>query len=196
MTDIMDETEAGAALDKTELHEPIPEPDAPLAYSQALELPEVGRRSWMPVVTFAAAALALAGALGGWFWFRPHVAAPAPAPATLSAAHPAPTLKIADPTTPLEPDTAVAQALPKTANTLVAPDPDDVYLAALTSNNIIIKSRADAISVGHRVCELLAQGQSKSAIIADIPTENHFLSTANASAIVAASTIAYCPRYQ
>jgi hypothetical protein len=65
-----DETAAAEpAVADTELHEPAPEPDVALAYSDAIELPEQ-RRSRLPAVVFAIAAVALAAAVTGWLLIR------------------------------------------------------------------------------------------------------------------------------
>jgi hypothetical protein len=58
-----DETTPGIEAPTT-IHQPVPEPEVPLAYSEAIELPEP-HRSHMPVALFAAAVLALTAAGAG-----------------------------------------------------------------------------------------------------------------------------------
>jgi Domain of unknown function (DUF4189) len=108
----------------TTIHETAAVPEAALAYSDALELPEP-RRSRVPVVLFAVAALALAGAVAAWFLVRSS-SPPAAAPGVEARADQG----RAAPGSPPAPSSSVS---PAAAPTTTAPEPPDRFVAMAVS---------------------------------------------------------------
>lgn len=187
-----DDTSAGLAPGApTTIHEPVLEPEPALAYSEALELPDLHRPSRLPVVLFAGAVAALVAAAGAWFLVRPAIAQnpPAdPAPAATSS-QPAPS-----PAAQTIPDPVLTQPMPN-AGHLAAPSVDDTYITQLTAAGITIHDRDGVIHNGHVLCEALASGQTDSQIVPGLRQQIPSFTIGNAEGMLAAAVAAYCPQY-
>jgi hypothetical protein len=104
-----------------------------------------------------------------------------------------------EPTAAPAPNTAVpgaAQASPPPAPKPVAsPEADAAFLDAVKKAGVVTNP-ASAFGVGHKVCGLMSQGNSKSSIVAAIIKRNPRFTVANAEGFVNAAVANYCPQYK
>lgn len=78
------------ADEPTAIHERTPSPEPALAYSDALDIPDVSSRRWLPTALFACAVIAVAVAAVSYFLLRAparHASPPAPPVATSAPEH-------------------------------------------------------------------------------------------------------------
>lgn len=193
-----DETSPGlGAVDPTTIHEPAADPAPALAYSDALEIPDLVPRSHFPSLVFVAAVLALAAAMASWFLTqstpgprhsgapastRPEVAAPSPA--QVPAAAPTPMAAVPN---------AEAEQPPAPAPTSAASD--TVFFQQLGLRGIVITDPAGAITSAHKVCEALSQGHTDADLISEALRQNAPITVASGEDFIGAASAAYCPQY-
>jgi len=187
-------------------HEPIAEPEPPLASSEAVDRPGPRRRPALTTI-LTVAAVAVLAALTGWALIGPGSPSsnmdmssvidvpdsidPAQAPASPSG-RPEPTAAPA----PATAVPSVAQAAPPPAPQPVAsPEADAAFLAAVKKAGIVTNP-ASALGVAHKVCGLMSQGNTESSIVAAIIKRNPRFTNANGEGFVNAAVATYCPQYK
>lgn len=198
-----DDTTPGLRADAmTGVCHPVPALEPALAYSQAVDLPEI-RESRMPAALFATSLLALGAVGASWFVIRPtnHAFAP-PSAATISATPAisatapieAPRAMPAPPLAQDVPDIATEQPpVPTSTVSVSPPDADASYLAALQDFGMIITDPAKATAGGRAVCAYLREGHSQAEAVALGMRENPAVSPIDAIHAVTAAVLAYCP---
>jgi hypothetical protein len=203
--------------EQTAIHAPAAEPSSPIAYSEALEVPDEPRRWHAPATLFLIAVLALIAASAGWFLIRPHVmpARSVPHPPALTAVKAAP---IAAPTPPPTPPAPVpsaglvdelAAADSADVQTAAPPAPklqvivlpptaavNDIFLRQLSVFGIVIENRDEAISGAQRVCAALGQGVPPAAIVPDVIAGSDHITTLQAEGFIATAVNVYCPQFR
>lgn len=164
-----------------------PEP----AYSDALHIPDVRpHRNPMPAVAFSAAAVAFVTVISLLLIIprSPQCSVGScitPEPPSITAPPtPAPT------TPPVDDHSKIESVLAVTAQTIL--DADDRFINQLTSHGMIVTNHANAITAGHRICQLLAAGTSV-AEITRLAQTNNDLGADDVQNIITISGAIYCP---
>lgn len=73
--------------------------------------------------------------------------------------------------------------------------PDASFLAALDKAGITYHSRADAVAVGKRACELMDQGHPESDVIKNMSASNPGFTEDGAAKFTTIAVSAYCPQH-
>jgi hypothetical protein len=89
---------------------------------------------------------------------------------------------------------AIGLAALASAGNATASSTDDAFLAAATDQGIEFSSAQEAAGDAHKVCQLLAAGNTGVEVGSDILQETD-LTSHQAAFLVVASVKAYCPQY-
>ena len=73
--------------------------------------------------------------------------------------------------------------------------PDASFLAALDNAGITYHSKADAVAVGKRACELIDQGHPESDVVKNMSASNPGFTTDGAAKFTTIAVSAYCPQH-
>jgi uncharacterized protein DUF732 len=73
--------------------------------------------------------------------------------------------------------------------------PDASFLTALDNAGITYQSKAGAVAVGKRACELMDQGHPASDVIMSVSASNPGFTTDAATKFTAIATNTYCPQH-
>jgi Protein of unknown function (DUF732) len=184
----MDDTTPGLGPVTPTTAHPPPPADIALAYSDALELPDLPSRSRIPAIAFSLSAAALIVATTGWLILKPTtptaVGTVARPNITISSEPPPPALPAPD-------TTNVEQGLSATLVPLMGTD--DRFINELATRGLIVTNRDNVILAAHKICQYLNAGATNSQIVTMAQQSNPALTNEDAENIITWAVANYCP---